>query len=120
MKNFFRLVGLVYFVFDGAFGNNDALQMVRQCNLHLISKLRYDSALYFPYVGEYCGRGPRKKYGNKLNCKKIPAKYLKDSSFDGDIQTYIYQMQVWHKLFPELLNVVIMVKTNLRTGKAKR
>ena len=50
-------INLVYFVFDGAFGNNNALQMVRQCNLHIISKLRYDSALYLPYCGEYCGRG---------------------------------------------------------------
>ncbi len=28
-----------YFVFDGAFGNNDSIQMVRQCSLYLISKL---------------------------------------------------------------------------------
>ena len=28
-------------------------------------------------------------------------------------------MQVWHKLFPELLNVVIMVKISLRTGKTR-
>ena len=48
-------------VFDGAFGNNDALQMVRQCNLHLISKLRFDSARNDPYSGEYCGRGCRRK-----------------------------------------------------------
>src|SRR2546430_5225622 len=38
-----------YFVYDGAFGHNDALQMVTQLDLHLISKLRYDAALYFPY-----------------------------------------------------------------------
>jgi hypothetical protein len=81
-------LSLVYFVFDGAFGNNAALQMVRQCNLHLISKLRYDSALYFPYCGEYCGRGRPIQYGDKLNCKKIPAEYLKGCEFDGDIQTY--------------------------------
>jgi putative transposase len=38
---------LVYFVYDGAFGNNAAVQMTRQVGLHLISKLRNDSALYF-------------------------------------------------------------------------
>lgn len=110
-------ISLVYFVFDGAFGNNDALQMVRQCDLHLISKLRYDSALYLPYCGEYCGRGRRKKYGNKLDYKNIPVQYLKSYDFDGHIQTKIYQLNVWHKLFPQLLNVVIMVKTNLQNGK---
>lgn len=65
LKSLLSLIGtdlsLVYFVFDGAFGNNDALPMVRQCDLHLISKLRFDSALYLPYVGEYCGRGRRQK-----------------------------------------------------------
>jgi len=39
---------VVYFIFDGALGHNDALQMVRQGGLHWISKLRYNSALYFP------------------------------------------------------------------------
>ena len=38
-------------VFDGAFGSNDAVQMVRQLGLHLISKLRHNAALYFPYDG---------------------------------------------------------------------
>ncbi len=65
LKNLLNIVNtdisLVYFMFDGAFGNNDALQMVRQCELHLISKMRYDSALYFPYTGKYSGHGRRKK-----------------------------------------------------------
>ena len=36
---------LEHIVMDGHFGNNNALQMVRQCGLHLTSKLRVDSAL---------------------------------------------------------------------------
>ena len=28
------------------------------------------------------------------------------------IRTCVYQVKVWHKHFPELLNVVIIVKTN--------
>jgi len=114
-------LSLVYFVFDGAFGNNDALQMVRQCqDLHLISKLRFDSALYLPYAGEYCGRGRRRKYGDKLNYKQLPKQYLKSSNIDGDIKTQIYQINVWHKLFADLLNVVIILKTNQKTGKMAR
>jgi len=58
---------VVYFIFDGELGHNDALQMVRQVGLHLVSKLRYNSARYFPYAGPYCGRGPRRKYGKKLD-----------------------------------------------------
>lgn len=98
---------------------NDSLQMVRQCGLHLISKLRFDSALFFPYSGEYSGRGRRKKYGNKVDYGKLPEKYLKSSSIEGNIQTHIYQMQLWHKLFADLLNIVIIEKTHLKTGKKR-
>jgi len=121
LKNLLNLVNsdinFVYFLFDGAFGNNDALQMVRQCELHLISKMRYDSALYLPYVGKYSGRGPLRSYEKKLNCRALPKKYLKSASIDGKIRTCIYQVNVWHKLFADMLNVVIVVKTNLKTGQ---
>lgn len=52
---------LTYLALDGHFGNNNALLMVRQCGLHLISKLRGDSALYFPYEGHYSGHEPHRK-----------------------------------------------------------
>src|SRR5919198_49691 len=42
------VVPLTYVLLDGHFGHHNALQMVRQHNLHLISKLRCDAALYFP------------------------------------------------------------------------
>ena len=106
---------VMYFVFDGAFGHNDALQMVRQLGLQLISKLRYDAALYFAYDGPYAGRGKRKKYGKKLDYRNIDAKHLKESSVTKDLETKIYQMALWHKKFADLLNIVVLVKTNLKT-----
>ena len=42
------VISLTHLVLDGHFGNHNALQMARQHHLHLISKLRYDAALYFP------------------------------------------------------------------------
>ncbi|MCA9982575.1 MAG: IS4 family transposase, partial [Anaerolineales bacterium] len=45
----------------------------------------------------------------------IPQTYLKESQVVEGIQTNIYQMQLWHKLFPERLNIVIIVKVNLKT-----
>ena len=108
---------VVYFIFDGELGHNDALQMVRQVGLHLISKLRYNSALYLPYDGPYSGRGPRRKYGQKLDYQNLPSEYLKSTSVDKDIQTQIYQMSLWHKKFSDLLNIVVIVKTNLKTKK---
>ena len=121
LKQLLELTGshiqISHFVFDGAFGNNDAVQMVRQVGLHLVSKLRHDSALYFPDNAPYPGRGPRKKYGVKLHYQDIPETYLKTSSTDKDIETKIYQMKMWHKKFADLLNVVVIVKTNLKTHK---
>lgn len=119
LKKLLTLLGVslkvVYCVMDGAFGNNNALQMVRQCSLHLISKLRADAALYFPYTGPQQKVGARKKYGSKLDYAHIPDQYLKETTVLDGIQTNIYQMTMWHKLFPDLLNVVIIRKINLKT-----
>lgn len=124
LKRLLLLLGIdlcpVYCVMDGAFGNNNALQMVRQCSLHLISKLRYDAALYFPYEGKQKKRGADKKYGTKLDYDHIPDKYLKETTLLDGIQTKIYQMTLWHKLIPDKLNVVIIIKTNLKTQKVAR
>ncbi len=122
IRNLLGLIGanipIIYFVFDGAFGHNDALQMVRQCGLHLISKLRYDSALWFPYIGPYSGRGTHKKYGKKLDYDNMPDEHLVQSVLENHIQTNIYQMNLWHKEFPEQLNIVVIVKKNLKTSKS--
>src|SRR4029453_11247380 len=109
------VVSLTYVVLDGHFGNHNALQMARQHNLHLISKLRYDAALYFPYTGPYAGRGPHRKYGDKVHYNNISRQYLKETSVEGHIQTRLYQAQLLHKDFTQPLNVVIIAKTNLRT-----
>lgn len=108
---------VMYFIFDGELGHNDAMQMVRQVGLHLVSKLRYDAALYFPYAGPYAGRGPRRKYGKKLDYKNMPSTYLQTTSLDKGIETNIYQLTLWHKKFAEMLNVVVIVKTNMQTHK---
>lgn len=108
---------VVYFLFDGEFGHNDALQMVRQLGLHLVSKLRYNSALYFPYEGPYAGRGPRRKYGKKLDYRHLPSKHLQATSMAEGVKTDIYQMSVWHKMFADRLNIVVIVKTQLKTHK---
>jgi len=113
-------LSLIYFVYDGALGNNNGAQMARQCGLHLISKLRYDAALYFPYDGTYSGRGAHKKYGKKLDYGNIPEQHLKSTETEDGIRTDTYQMSMRHKLFADLLNIVIIVKTNLATKKTAR
>jgi hypothetical protein len=105
----------VYLVLDGHFGNYPAFQMVRQCGLQLISKLRWDAALCFPYQGLFKGSGPHCKYGDWVDYQNIPEKYLKTTSVEDSIQTHTYQAQLLDTDFPVPLNVVIVVKTNLAT-----
>jgi putative transposase len=107
---------LTYLLLDGHFGNNHALQMARQANLHIISKLRHDSAMYIPYQHSNPNHPYRRKYGDKLNCRNISHEYLRQSIIEEDIQTDTYQATLLHKEFSQSLNVVILVKTNLKTN----
>ena len=105
-----------YVVLDGAFGNHAALQMVRRCNYHLISKLAVNSALFFRSTAPYGGRGAPKKYGDKVKYDNLPQSYRKKSTTEEDIRTDIYQFTALHKLFAQSLNVVVILKTNLTTN----
>jgi putative transposase len=109
------LLPLTYLVLDGHFGNAAALDMARACQLHLISKLRSDSALYLPSTGPDAGRGPRRIYGDKLNPRSIPERHLCQTTVEKDIETRIYQVQARHTTFAQPLNVVCIVKTKLKT-----
>ncbi len=120
--NIFLLrMGIQYLLLDGAFGDNNSLQMARMCGLFLISKLRVDSALYFLYEGKQNKRGRKRKYGEKIDYKKIPKEYLESSTVDlkKKIRTDIYQMTMLHKEFGQSLNVVVIVKTSIVTGESK-
>ncbi|MFM6609407.1 MAG: transposase, partial [Dolichospermum sp.] len=111
-----NFIPLTYLVVDGHFGNNNALQMARQVKLHIISKLRHDSALYIPYQHPDPNHRSRRKYGDRFDCHNIPGEYSRQSSIDEDIQTDIYQATLLHKEFAQSLNVVFLVKTNLNTN----
>jgi hypothetical protein len=110
-----RFVAINYLVMDGHFGHNQAVLMARANDLYLISKLRRDAALYEEYEGEYGGRGRRRKYGPRVNYECLSVKYLKHSNSEKEIRTDYYQGTFLHKEFGCRLNVVIIVKTNLKT-----
>lgn len=111
-----NFIPLTYLVVDGHFGNNNALQMARQVNLHIISKLRYDSALYLPLQNPDSNSRSRCKYGEKLDYCNLADKYLCKSTIEDEIQSKIYQATLLHKEFAQALNVVILVKTKLKTN----
>lgn len=109
-------INLKYVVLDGHFGNYPSAFMVKQANLHLISKMRSDAALYPAFEGEYSGAGRPAKYGEKINVHQLNPKYLKETSTEDHLRTEIYQGQFYNKEFAFVLNVVVILKTNLKTG----
>ncbi len=53
--------------------------------------------------------------GHVIDERSIPGKYLCKSAIEDEIQTDIYQATLLHKEFAQAINVVILVKTNLKT-----
>jgi len=109
------VIPLKYVVLDGHFGNYPSAFMVREENLHLISKLRFDAALYPAFEGEHNSSGPKPKYGAKIDVRKLDAKYLKETSVEDNLRTDKYQGTFYNKEFTFALNVVVILKTNLDT-----
>ena len=75
--------------------------MVKQCRLHLISKLRTDAALYFPPTTPYAGKGRPRIYGERLDPRQIDAKYCLSTDMIGNLKTEVYQMEARHKKFAD-------------------
>ena len=114
-----RLGGLAvkHIVLDGKFGNYPSTWAVSQMGLHIISKMRHDAALYRPYTAPKPARGAIPRYGEKLNYAQLPTQYLVSSVVEDDYHVQTYQMAVYHKDYPNRLNVVVVVKTHLITGR---
>jgi putative transposase len=115
LKRLTSFLSIKYLVLDGHFGNWPSAWMVRQNNLHLISKLRHDAGLYLPYAGPKPKRGSTPRLGEKIDYDHLPADYLVQSTIEDGLQTDIYQAKLWNQEFPLPLNVVIIYKTNLKT-----
>lgn len=106
-----------HLVMDGFFGNYPASFLATRHGLHLISKLRSNAVLYFPYAGQKPRRGPTPRYGNRLDYAALPEKARVSSVTEGRFLTETYALTLLHKEFPCSLNVVILVKTDTRSGK---
>ena len=110
-------VKLTYFVLDGHFGNHPACQMVRQLDLHIISKMRHNAALWLEVTEAQKSVSPRRKYGDKLDYARLPARLLCSEQTENGCCTQVYQAICWHKEFACRLNVVLVRKTHLASGR---
>ena len=110
-------VKLRYLALDGHFGHTQAVLMSLENDLHLISKLRKDSALCEIFEGEYRGFGRKREYGKQLNYENLPQKYWKKGKREGEIITNYLNGIFLHRNFGMKLNVVIIERIDLRTKK---
>lgn len=117
IKKTLNLPQLRYFVYDGAFGNKGGIQATKRADLHLISKLKKNSSLYFKFIGEQKSRGRKRKYGELIDHQNMDKKYLKKKSLDKNIETKIYQFEALHKTINDPINVILIFSTNLLTKK---
>jgi len=106
-----------YFVLDGHFGHAGACQMVRQLDLHLISKMRADAALYLRPTPLQKQTTPQRKYGDRLDFAQMPEVLLCSTQTADGYNTLIYRAVCLHKHFDRPLNVVILQRTHLASGR---
>ncbi len=107
-----------YFVLDGHFGNHPAYQMTRQLNLHLLSKMRHNAALFFLPTQEEKQSRPRLRYGGRVDYNALPLCSRVSEAEEEGYRNEVYQIPCRHKDFAEVLNVVILKKTQVATGRS--
>lgn len=117
IKKVIKTPKLQYFVYDGAFGNNQGIQAVRRNELYLISKLKKNSNLYSQFKGEQKGRGRKRIYGELFDYENMDKEYLKETKVEKNIEVKIYQFEALNKKIYGAVNVVLLFSTNLTTGK---
>ena len=113
-----KFIQIKYLVGDGGFGNNTTAKIARGQALHLISKLQYNAALYFPFEGEYSGKGRPSVYGLKIDYNNLPQSAVtQQHTLDGATYTVYHLKKMLHKSFDMPLNVVVLVK---QSGSGKK
>jgi putative transposase len=110
-------LSVAYFALDGHFGNAYATAMVRQMGLHIITKMQHNAELYLLPTAEEKADRPRLKYGARLNYQHLPEELRVSSTTEEGYCTEVYQATCLHKHFADLLNVVIIVRTHLESGR---
>ena len=66
-----------YLVLDGFYGCQDYFKLAQNQGFEIITKLKCNAHLIYPYIGKQKeGRGRKKRLGERVNYDQMPAKYL--------------------------------------------
>lgn len=117
VKEIIASLNIKHVVLDGKFGNYPSTWLIIQSGYHILSKMRCDAALYLPYDGPKPARGSTSRYGEKLDYEQLPQTDLINEQITNDHLVKTYHLSVYHKDYSDKLNVVVMTKTHLKTGK---
>jgi len=109
-------LGIKHFVGDGKYGNQTCARICHEFDYDLVSKLQYNSVLYFKYEGPYQGAGRPRIYGERIDYKNVDDKYLvHEEEFEGETTKIYHLPNLIRKSFDCPLNIVLIQKR-----KAKR
>jgi len=107
-----------HLVGDAAYGTQDYLELAKKHSLYLISRLRDNPALYFPFVGQYKGSGRPRVYGERCNFDNLDKSFFKEEKKEKGFTYYIYQFEALSKsILGVVLNVVVVRAVREKDGK---
>lgn len=96
-----------YLAADGYFMKHDFIVPLLNEGLHVITKMRPDANLRYPYSGtKKSGRGRPKAYDGKVDCNNIDKRRIK--KFDEDEDTVYYSGIVYCMALKQLVRIVYL------------
>jgi Transposase DDE domain len=96
-----------YLAADGYFMKHDFIVPLLREGLHVITKMRPDANLRYPYNGaKKSGRGRPKAYDGKIDCNNIDKRRIK--KFDEDKDAVYYSAIVYCMALKQLVRIVYL------------
>ncbi len=94
-----------YLVVDSFFAKKDFIERMNKLGFTVITRLRNDCVLKYPYLGKYSGSGRPRKYDGKVVVKAIEeARFTKHQI---DKNTVWYEAELWVQSLDKLTTVLI-------------
>lgn len=113
-------ISLAYVVADGKYAAKDYIKAIREVKWHLITRLPVNAVLQLPYIHPVGAKKTKRKYDKRVDFDMLDEQYLKDTRYEDDNRIQTYQLFCYNtKICAELLNVVIVKVSNLKTQKVK-
>jgi len=107
-----------FLVVDAYFSRKPFVDKVRECQLQLITRLRDDAVLYYPYLGpRHKGRGRHKVFAGRVDTRCLSEEHFSPCACDEQDYT-AYEARVWIKSWKRWAKVVVVHQKD-EQGKIK-